>query len=104
MTQLRILPEVFQDTAEAANWYDERESGLGDRFLICFRGAYTPIRTNPFAYKFAYMNYRKVLLDPFPYALYFRVHDEIAIITLVFHTARNPRTLQRILRKREKLN
>jgi hypothetical protein len=102
MTKLRILPKVFQDTSDAANWYDDRESGLGDNFLNCFRATYNPITSNPFAYRIVYKNYRRILLHPFPYALYFHLQDEMAIITLVFHTARNPETLRRILRSREK--
>jgi plasmid stabilization system protein ParE len=101
MTKLRILPEVFQDTAEAANWYDDRESGLGELFLSCFRSTYNPIKENPFAYRTIYKGYRRVLLHPFPYAVYFRLQNELAIITLVFHTARNPATMRRILRSRE---
>ena len=104
MIQLRILPEVFQDTTNAFNWYDDRESGLGEHFLSCFRATYNPITANPFTYRIVYKNYRRVLLHPFPYALYFRLQDEQAIITLVFHTARNPKTLRRILRNREKLS
>jgi hypothetical protein len=104
MTKLRILPEVFRDTADAANWYDDRESGLGDHFLSCFRATYNPITANPLAYRIVYKNYRRVLLPPFPYAVYFRLQDELAIITLVFHTARNPATMRQILRSREKLS
>jgi hypothetical protein len=66
MTELRILPEVFQDTMAAADWYDERETGLGDRFLNCFRSTYDPIRTNPLAFRLIFRNYRRILLQPFP--------------------------------------
>jgi hypothetical protein len=34
MSELRLLPAVFDDTAEAARWYDEEGyQGLGDRFM-----------------------------------------------------------------------
>lgn len=37
MSELRLLPEVFDDTAQAARWYDEEGyEGLGDRFLNVF--------------------------------------------------------------------
>jgi DNA-binding GntR family transcriptional regulator len=37
MRALRILPEVLEDTAQAAHWYDdEGYVGLGDRFLAVF--------------------------------------------------------------------
>jgi hypothetical protein len=37
MSGLLILPEVADDVAEAAKWYDrEGHIGLGDRFLAAF--------------------------------------------------------------------
>ena len=37
MKALRILPEVANDVAEAARWYDEEGYlGLGDRFVGTF--------------------------------------------------------------------
>jgi hypothetical protein len=37
MSELRLLPAVFDDTAEAARWYDEvGHEGLGDRFITVF--------------------------------------------------------------------
>jgi len=103
MIDLRILPEVFQDTAAAADWDDEKEFGIGDRFLSSFRSTDNPIRIKPHSFTIIYKNYRRVLLEPFPYAVYFRLHDEHAIIALVLRTARNPATLRRKLRSREKL-
>ena len=37
MKELRLLPAVLEDTAQAAQWYDEEGYvGLGDRFLEVF--------------------------------------------------------------------
>ena len=37
MSGFRILPEVAEDIAEAANWYDEKGyPGLGERFIDTF--------------------------------------------------------------------
>ncbi len=102
MIELRILPAVFRDATEAVGWYDVQETGLGERFLSCFRATYVSIRTNPFVYRIVHRGYRRVLLPTFPYAVYFRLEDETAFIVLLFHTARNPETLRRILRSREK--
>jgi len=101
MTKLRILLEVFQDATDASNWYDLKESGLGDHFLNCLRSTYQPIVANPFVYRTVYKNYRRVFLPSFPYAVYFRLQGETIIIALVIHTARNPAIMRRILRSRE---
>ena len=40
MKKLRLLPPVADDTAQAADWYDEEGYvGLGDRFLAVFDAA-----------------------------------------------------------------
>ena len=37
MSGFRFLPEVAEDIAEAANWYDEKGyPGLGERFIDTF--------------------------------------------------------------------
>ena len=37
MRELRFLPDVFDDTAQAARWYNEEGyEGLGDRFVDNF--------------------------------------------------------------------
>jgi hypothetical protein len=41
MNGLILLPDVFDDVAHAAQWYDEEGGpGLGDRFVACFRGLF----------------------------------------------------------------
>jgi hypothetical protein len=41
MSGFRILPEVTEDIAEAANWYDEKGyPGLGERFIDTFLFVY----------------------------------------------------------------
>ena len=44
MREIRVLPTVLQDIAEAAAWYDEGGYlGLGDRFITAFYGYSTPL-------------------------------------------------------------
>jgi hypothetical protein len=100
--ELRILQAVFRDATEAVGWYDGQETGLGERFLGSLRTTYGSIRSKPLSYRVIYRNYRRVLLQTFPYAVYFRLQDNIAIVVLLFHTARDPDALRRILRFREK--
>lgn len=36
---VEIRPEVATDLATAADWYDQREPGLGDEFMTEYRNA-----------------------------------------------------------------
>ena len=101
MSELRFLPAVFDDTAEAARWYDEEgHEGLGDRFISVFYSYVFHIQQHGGAYSIVYDDFRRVLLKPFPYALYYRSHRDWLVVSLVIHTARSPRLLRRLLRKR----
>ena len=102
MREIRILPAVLQDVEEAASWYDEQKySGLGDRFLDTFYASLSHIQQDGEIYRPAYQDFRKILIRPFPYAVYYRLHSAIWIVTLVIHAARKPTLARRLLRKRK---
>lgn len=101
MKQLRLLPAVLEDTAQAAQWYDEAGyTGLGERFVAVFRSVLPLIQRRGEICRPVYKDFRRVLLNPFPYALYYRSHGDWVVVTLVIHAARNPRLLRKLLRER----
>jgi len=87
------------DVADAAAWYDEQKyPGLGNRFLEAFYASLAHIQQDGEIYKPAYLDFRKVLIRPFPYQTYYRLHSDIWIVTLVIHAARKPAKIQSLLR------
>ncbi len=102
MRDIRLLPAVLQDVAEAAGWYDEEGFyGLGDRFIATFYSFLPEIQKNGGTYRRAYLEFHKVIIRPFPYAVFYRLHEDIWIVTLVTHAARRPSRARRILRERK---
>jgi hypothetical protein len=59
------------------------------------------IRQHSKSYVRVYDEFRRVLLNPFPYATYFRDYEDLIIVSLVIHSARDPGLLRRILRERQ---
>lgn len=101
MREIRILPSVLQDVAEAAAWYDEQKyPGLGDRFLDMFYAALTHIQQDGEIYRTAYQDFRKILTRPFPYSIYYRLHSNVWIVSLAIHAARKPALAHALLRSR----
>ncbi len=101
MINVRILAEVSVEVAEAANWYDqEGYAGLGDRFEGTFFAYVVHLLENGQIYRTVYSDFRRVFLRPFPYALYYRYHGELLVVTLVIHAARDPERVRRLLRAR----
>jgi hypothetical protein len=101
MTEVLILPEVSGDVADAANWYDlEGYVGLGDKFLTAFYSYIAILQEHGEIHRTVYSDFRRILLRPFPYSLYYRYHGGKLIISLVIHAARNPERIQGLLRER----
>ncbi len=102
MRSLRLLPAVLQDVAEAAAWYDrEGYPGLGDRFVETFYASLPNLQENAMVSAMVYLGYRKILLRPFPYAVYYRLHENTWVVTLVIHAARRPTLARSLLRERK---
>jgi toxin ParE1/3/4 len=101
MKAIRLLPAVLEDTAEAARRYDEKgHAGLGDRFLAVFYSNLSHVQKDGEIYRRVYKDFRRILLNPFPYAVYYRYHEDWIVISLVIHGARSPRLVRRLLRER----
>jgi toxin ParE1/3/4 len=92
-----LVPEAVADVAEAYDWYERQQVGLGDEFLACLEDAYTRISAQPLHYPVRFDSFRRILLRRFPYAVYFE-HDAAAIhVHYVFQCAQDPGKLARRL-------
>ncbi len=102
MKGLRILPEVVADVADAMRWYDDQGcAGLGERFLSAFNACVLDVQQHGEVHRTVYRDFRRVLLRPFPYLLFYRYHADLLVVTLVIHGARNPAYARSLLRSRK---
>jgi len=66
MREVRILPEVLQEIADSAEWYDSHgHCGLGDGFVTAFYDALKEIEQNGEIYRESVGEFRKVFIRPF---------------------------------------
>ena len=91
--QLFIRPEVESDLKEAATWYEERESGLGRRFVRETRSAFKRIVENPLLFRVRHkrLHVRWTFPKNFPYRIVFVVENDTIIILCVVHAKRRDR-------------
>jgi plasmid stabilization system protein ParE len=84
---------AHRNITETWSWYEDRQRGLGDRFVkelenrlqkIAVTPERFPIRTNPF---------RESPVPVFPYLIIYRVikRSKIIRVIAVFHTSLNPK-------------
>lgn len=92
MFKVIILPLAKKEIHDAAQWYHEKQSGLGKRFTREVRSKVSFIERNPMACAKKYDNVRTAVLNTFPFLVHYTIDEikKIIIISAVLHTSRNP--------------
>lgn len=88
---VKVRPAAQRDIDEAARWYESQQPGLGDEFLDEFLATTSRISETPLAYPEVGRSTRRVLLQRFPFAIYYRLADDSAVVFAVMHGSRDPR-------------
>lgn len=83
-------PEAEQDVADAYNWYEAREPGLGEEFLRCVAACVLGIQRHPYLYPVAVDEFRRALVRRFPFEIFYESAAEGLVIYSVFHCSQNP--------------
>ena len=86
-------PEVANDIQEAIDWYNFKQNGLGNRFLIAVKKQLKILEKSALHYAVRYDNIRCMPLHKFPFMIHFRVNDNQRIVNVeaIFNTNRNPK-------------
>ena len=74
----------------AANFYEIRQSGLGNRFLDSLDAAFESIVAHPFSYRIVIENYRRRLVNQFPYSVIYRTEADRIFVLAIAHWSRKP--------------
>jgi toxin ParE1/3/4 len=90
--QLLVQPEAEEDLNQAYQWYEAQRKGLGDDFLLCVEGGIARITRNPQRYRKIHGNIRRVLIDRFPFGIFFIEDEQRISVLAVLHVRRNPST------------
>jgi plasmid stabilization system protein ParE len=87
-----LIIKARQEIFESWVWYEEQQTGLGERFEAdVFRKIHL-IAKNPLHYP-QKGKYHECNADVFPYLIVFRLNQRKRLITVisVFHTSRHPK-------------
>jgi len=86
---VRFLPAARQDAIDTRSWYEDRQSGLGILFSESLAAAVGRLQAAPLSYPQVMGPVRRVILQRFPYAVYFRVQPD-EILVLAVHGRQDP--------------
>ena len=80
------------DLSDASKWYEQRQKGLGKRFLSEMKESFNIICNNPEGFPIRYDDYRIYFTKIFPYSIHYQYIDNLNEIHIkaIFHTSRNP--------------
>lgn len=92
MTVPNLLPAAQLELTEAIDWYEENRPGLGVDFLGVVDLALRAIAEEPERHATWATNprYRRLVLDRFPYAVFFHIATHGPEVVAIAHFKRSP--------------
>jgi plasmid stabilization system protein ParE len=87
---IRFLPEAKAEFDDAADWYEQQQTGLGVDFIARVRQTLNRLAVNPLLHAVVYKDIRKAIVSRFPYVVLYREDSGELIVISVFHTSRDP--------------
>ncbi len=89
--ELHLLSCAEEDISNAIIWYDKQLKGLGQRFLLSIDASIQSIQRNPFLYPKIYKNFRRALIQRFPFGIYYSIERDTIVVIAAFHEKRKPK-------------
>ena len=85
-------PDFFNDIAQAVDWYNEKQIGLGDRFFTKVKKQTAKLSTSSMHFAVKYDDIRCMRIEKFPYLVHYRVIEQNKTVKVeaLFHTSRDP--------------
>jgi toxin ParE1/3/4 len=92
---LAFTPRAHADIKEAFGWYEAQRTGLGFEFEGALAAVLQLVKAMPEAGPTVHRDLRRLLLERFPYALYYRLTESTIEVRGCLHQRRSPRTWRR---------
>ena len=98
----KVTADAELDAKEVFEWYENKLQGLGNRFLLHLEKSFNKIAFNPLAFaNTGFLDFKRFVLDVFPYKIFFLLKDDVIIITAIIHKSRSQRYWRKKLKKRK---
>ena len=86
-------PDFFDDLAQAVDWYNEKQTGLGDMFYRNVSRQTAKLSTAALLFAVRYDDIRCMRIEKFPYMVHYRVNVQTKTVKAeaLFNTSRDPK-------------
>jgi plasmid stabilization system protein ParE len=92
--RLHVRAPAAADVAEASEWYDRQEPGLGAEFLKAVRVQLEAIEAAPEQHPVVVSGIRRARLRRFPYSVFYFIDGALVVTIACMHARRHPRRWQ----------
>ncbi len=92
---VKLRSEAQKDIEESAKWYEQQRENLGFDFLDEIDKSCLLIEHDPLMYEEVYKNLRRVVVERFPFNIFYFVEEESIVIVAVIHGSRHPKKWQK---------
>ena len=97
--RLQILDLAKNDLIEGYHFYESKEGGLGDYFLVNLYSDIESLKLFGGIHRKVYCGFHRALSKRFPFAIYYTVEENIIRIKAVVDCRRNPSWIRKHVRK-----
>ncbi|WP_312090514.1 type II toxin-antitoxin system RelE/ParE family toxin [Chryseobacterium sp.] len=87
---LSLSPNAETDLLESALWYENQQTGLGEKFTQKVESYFVRIQNNPLHFPLKKGNLREAYIQKFPYVIIYKIIEDNIIVFAVFNTHQNP--------------
>ena len=91
--ELIVGPGAESDIEEGYGWYEERQPGLGSRFIEELDTALQRLAANPASYQEVLPDIRRAITHTFPYLVFFTFDATAVHILAVVPAAQDPNVI-----------
>jgi plasmid stabilization system protein ParE len=88
--KIAFTSEAEVDFAEAYDWYESREPGLGEDFLRSVEACLRTIQRYPQLFPVAGDEFRHAPIRRFPFEIFYEPGDDCLTIYSIFHCSQDP--------------
>jgi toxin ParE1/3/4 len=84
-----IRPKALRQLEEIHDWYESKETGLYQRFQLCFEETLERIAKVPLRSPVIHNEMRRINMNTFPYVIFYHIDDVVIVIVSVLHKRRS---------------
>lgn len=99
--KLQIIEAAQDDLIQGFDFYETRETGIGDYFLSCLYSDIESLKIYGGIHGVISKDLHRALSRRFPFAIYYAVINNIVVIRAVLDCWRNPSWIRRRLKDAE---